>query len=113
LEPLLGSIDCNQAWRNSKLPNWVIVGGESGPNARACNLRWIRSIIEQCRAVGVACFVKQLGANPQRPEPYQGMPEYPYSTGKGGDPNEWPEDLRVRQFPQVEWRRCSWAERDV
>lgn len=41
--------------------HWVIVGGESGPGARPCNVAWIRSIIEQCQGASVPCFVKQLG----------------------------------------------------
>jgi protein gp37 len=40
----------------------VIVGGESGPGARPCDVEWIRGIVRQCRAAGVAVFVKQLGA---------------------------------------------------
>jgi protein gp37 len=43
--------------------DWVIVGGESGPGARPCDVAWIRSIVEQCRAAGVAVFCKQLGGN--------------------------------------------------
>jgi hypothetical protein len=42
--------------------HWVIVGGESGTKARPCDVAWIRSIVGQCKAVGVPCFVKQLGA---------------------------------------------------
>ena len=41
--------------------DWVIVGGESGPNARPCNVEWIRDIVQQCKAASVPCFVKQLG----------------------------------------------------
>jgi hypothetical protein len=37
----------------------VIVGGEGGPNARPCNVEWIRSIVRQCAETGVPCFVKQ------------------------------------------------------
>lgn len=37
----------------------VIVGGESGPNARPCNVAWIRAIVQQCKAAGVPVFVKQ------------------------------------------------------
>lgn len=69
--------------------DWVIVGGESGPRARPCALEWIRSIIRQCKSAKVPCFVKQLGS---------------YATtgnGKGNDPAKWPEDLRVRQMPEV------------
>jgi protein gp37 len=107
---------------------WVIVGGESGPNARPCNVAWVRSIVRQCKAAGVACFVKQLGASPYRDDPKDRLNIGP--TGvvtqdgesrrrrnavgeefsrtkalmilgdkKGGDPAEWPEDLRVREFP--------------
>ena len=43
--------------------HWVIVGGESGPGARPCDVAWVRSIVQQCRAAGVPVFVKQLGAN--------------------------------------------------
>jgi protein gp37 len=37
--------------------HWVIVGPESGPQRRQCDQDWIRSIVGQCRAAGVACFV--------------------------------------------------------
>jgi protein gp37 len=36
---------------------WIVCGGESG--ARTCEVEWIRSVVEQCRESGVACFVKQ------------------------------------------------------
>jgi protein gp37 len=39
--------------------DWVIVGGESGPDARPMELDWARSLIEQCRAARVPVFVKQ------------------------------------------------------
>lgn len=41
--------------------DWVIVGGESGPNARPMHPDWARSIRDQCRAAGVAYFFKQWG----------------------------------------------------
>ena len=66
--------------------NWVIIGGESGPRARPFDIAWARSILRQCKAAGVAVFVKKLGAMPLT-DPY------------GGDPSEWPADLRVREFP--------------
>jgi len=44
--------------------DWVIVGGESGPKARPCNVKWIREILEFCEQDSVPCFVKQLGSNP-------------------------------------------------
>ena len=93
--------------------DWVIVGGESGPGARPCNLSWVRSLVEQCRVAGVACFVKQLGSVPVTGEaPMEWGRHDSYSTSggdwlwhladrKGGDMAEWPECLRVRQFPEV------------
>lgn len=81
--------------------DWVIVGGESGPGARPCDIDWIRSAIAQCKAAGVACFVKQLGANIAWVE-MDGRPvgRLALRDRKGGDMHEWPEDLRVREFPR-------------
>ncbi len=76
--------------------DWVIVGGESGRNARRCETDWIRFIVRQCRNAGVPCFVKQLGE-----EPWIRSGEKKITDPKGGDPEEWPEDLRVREFPEV------------
>jgi protein gp37 len=89
--------------------DWLIVGGESGPGARPFDIQWARTAIEQCKEAGVACFVKQLGRLPfdSRP-PWQISPgtqiETPLSDRKGGDMSEWPEDLRVREFPEVSSR---------
>jgi protein gp37 len=41
--------------------HWVIVGGESGPNARPIETDWIREVRDQCVADGVAFFFKQWG----------------------------------------------------
>lgn len=45
----------------SKL-DWVIVGGESGPNARPMHPYWVRWLRDQCQAAGVPFFFKQWGA---------------------------------------------------
>lgn len=94
---------------------WVIVGGESGPGARPCNVEWIRGVVSQCRAAGVPCFVKQLGSNVFA-DPQKDLLKFVWDAHshrindcrrillkhpKGGDPAEWPADLRVRQFPEV------------
>lgn len=94
--------------------DWVIVGGESGPKARPCNVVWIRSVVKQCANAGVPCFVKQLGSKPISTESQVDLhgpacasrpPGEPwaiqYLDSKGGDQEEWPADLRVRQFPDV------------
>jgi len=87
--------------------DWVIVGGESGPRARPCGVGWVRSIVEQCRAASVPCFVKQLGASPVEDgcEPgHVWVGRAPQSLRRiadraGSDPAEWPADLNVREFP--------------
>lgn len=57
-EPLLGPIDL-QPWVADL--DWVIVGGESGPKARAIDPAWTRQLRDQCRAAGVPFFFKQWG----------------------------------------------------
>lgn len=87
--------------------------------AECIDMTWIRSIVRKCRDAGVPCFVKQLGALPSIPvgaDAVRWIKEYPniklVSTGtgtyfattkhpKGGDPAEWPADLRVREWPEV------------
>jgi protein gp37 len=74
--------------------DWVIVGGESGSYARPMQETWALSIVEQCRAAGVAPFVKQMGTVWAK--------QNGASDTKGGDWSEWPEEFRVREFPTSE-----------
>lgn len=86
--------------------HWVIIGGESGQHARPCNVSWIRSIVAQCRAADVACFVKQMGSNLHcGAGPGEGWDAGRLRDSKGGDPDEWAEDLRVREFPATALER--------
>lgn len=78
--------------------DWVIVGGESGPKARTFDLRWAESAIEQCRAAGVACFIKQLGARPVQTDGLE-ISRVNVDHHAGADPSEWPSGLRVQEFP--------------
>jgi protein gp37 len=73
--------------------SWVIVGGESGAGARMFDPTWAFSIRNQCEAAGVPFFMKQLGSK------VFGMPFI--ESAKGGDMTEWPEFLRVREFPKA------------
>ena len=82
LEPLLGPIDltdldhtgmCRKEqahgisaiWKGNAIGraslDWVIVGGESGPDARPMHPDWARSLRDQCAAAGVPFFFKQWG----------------------------------------------------
>lgn len=82
-------------WRDNDL-QWIVIGGESGTNARPFHIEWATSIIEQVRLadVPVTSFVKQLGANPF----IDGMPLV-LKDKKGGDIAEFPEWLQVREYP--------------
>ena len=72
LEPLLGPVSLRKwiGWQFGTQMgswfDWVIVGGESGPKARPCDLAWIRAIRDQCQDAGVAVFIKQLGPRRSR-----------------------------------------------
>jgi protein gp37 len=57
LEPLLDDIGA----LNLSGIDWVIVGGESGPGARAMQADWVRNIREQCLRQNVPFFFKQWG----------------------------------------------------
>lgn len=118
IEPLLGPVDLNLTTinhdKNCHGPahtgpsiDWLIIGGESGPKARACQVPWVRSLVEQGKAAGVATFVKQLGSKVCCSHSWDGLQSsncvqcfpFPIHHKKGGDMAEWPLDLRVRQFP--------------
>lgn len=57
IEPLLGRI----GRLSLKGIHWVIVGGESGPDARPMDPSWVRVIRDQCIAANVPFFFKQWG----------------------------------------------------
>jgi protein gp37 len=128
-EPLLGPIDlwgprypcapsgeCGavSSWRTTDRIDWVIVGGESGGEARPCDVGWIRGIVDTCKGAGVPCFVKQLGAKPYAERGPAEAVAVAAKMGfgpvvgefwrlldhKGGNPAEWPAELRVREFPE-------------
>jgi protein gp37 len=95
-EPLLGPITLTLEGIR-----WVIVGGESGPGARPCDVAWLRSIRDQCKAAGTACFIKQLGSRPFDSFYRGGVADQSVHVRdpKGGDISEFPRDLQVREFP--------------
>ena len=125
LEPLLGPVDLSK-WLGSNMADdgieWAIIGGESGPNARPCNVEWIRSLVAQGKAADMATFVKQLGSNIDKNLPVQcpkcgcisnqepgndcirgcdaKMIEQVFKDKKGGDKIEWPKDLQVQDWPK-------------
>jgi protein gp37 len=68
--------------------DWVIVGGESGPNFRPMDPAWARAVRDQCRAQGVALFVKQM-------------------SGRGAALKAIPRDLKIRQWPRLPARQAA------
>lgn len=83
--------------------DWLIIGGESGNRSRPCNVTWIRSLLEKSRTAKIPAFVKQLGNKPEFDKRENGGPLLirKLKNGKGVDTLEWPEDLRVREMPEV------------
>lgn len=76
--------------------SWVIIGGESGNENgqyryRPCKLEWIEKVISDCKSAGVPVFVKQLGTHLSK--------ELKLKDRHGKNMEEWPEHLRIREFP--------------
>lgn len=125
IEPQLGSISLRPIWREQTSPredggftyadyplqglqsngcgfanvpkiDWVVNGGESRQSGkcRRYDIAWGRLLRAQCKQDGAAFFMKQLGHLA-----HDGGAEIAY-TGKGDDPAEWPEEIRVREFPE-------------
>ncbi|HVZ80324.1 MAG TPA: phage Gp37/Gp68 family protein [bacterium] len=107
VEPMLERIkvDFGDKADAGVLIKWVVCGGESGPKSRSFNIEWARDLRDQCQAAGSAFFMKQLGAKPMEDV---GAPEFGFNgfaglqleDRKGGKMDEWPEDLRIREYPQ-------------
>lgn len=79
VEPLIGPV----GELNLRGIQWVIVGGESGPNRRRCEAQWIRDVRDQCTRAEIAFFFKQWGGIK------------PKSGGRTLDGKEW------NEFPET------------
>lgn len=116
-EPMLGGVDLRPYLARGGIEA-VVFGGESGPDARPCDIAWIRDGIAACGEHAVLVHVKQLGAKPLfacedcHGRGVDAVCEEPciHCDGtalrgldlidrKGVDPSEWPEDIRVRRWP--------------
>ena len=85
-EPLLGDIGTVKFNFHVSDPiKWIIIGGESGPRHRPMKVEWAQNLVKQAKAQGVAVWMKQMGGS--RP---------------GGELKDFPEDLRIREFPHYE-----------
>lgn len=98
LEPFHGEIEIPFLYEGFAKPfDWVIVGGESGNDNgpykyRPCKIDWITSIINSCEENKIPVFVKQLGTHLSK--------ELKLKDRHGGDINEFPKYVQIRQFPK-------------
>lgn len=94
-EPLIGQLSMqSHVWSGI---DWVIIGGESGNDNglyryRPCSQLWIEMLVNDLKNAGVAVFVKQLGTDLAK--------TLKLKDRHGGDWDEWPESLKVREFPK-------------
>lgn len=79
-------------WRRRVGIDWVIVGGESGDEPRRMDPAWARDILDQCRRGGIAFHFKQKGRILAA--------EMGCKDREGKNSAEWPEDLKVQEFPE-------------
>ena len=78
--------------------DWVIVGGESGNENgkykyRHCEIKWIEKIVQDCQFNDIPIFVKQMGTHLAK--------ELKLNDRHGGDIEEFPEYLKIREFPNI------------
>lgn len=103
-EPLLGPIDFSKHWsyevESSQTSgafvhgiDWVIVGGESGHNARRMDPAWATDILKQCRENGAAYHFKQKGRLLAA--------EMGCKDREGKKLEEWPKEFQVQEFPKA------------
>ena len=107
--------------------SWLVAGGESGPGARPMDIAWMRSLRDQCKSAGVPYFAKQMGrrilgddrgfrvnhwlldGGGEWVAPWLGAKVgvrpsnavgFSLHDSHGGDWDEWPSELRVREWPE-------------
>lgn len=96
VEPMLEAYALPDSWLRLGARAWTIAGGESGPKARRCHLAWFRLIKNQCAIAASPFFMKQVGFRCEHNAERMRLKDH-----HGGDMEEWPQDLRVRQFPHA------------
>ena len=80
---------------------WVVIGGDNTKphsHAREFDTAWAVSLIDECTAANVPVFMKQVGVRPYWT--IEGVAyAYTKSTGEGKYMVEWPEEIRIQEFP--------------
>jgi protein gp37 len=75
---------------------WAKIGGESGTQAKDCDVQWFRNIATVLRRANPDCsiFVKQTGT-----KAFDNGVRLKLLDWEGGDWSEWPRDIQVREMP--------------
>jgi len=96
VEPMLGAISIPPGYLKDGYYlkhglDWVVIGGESGPNARRMEGQWAKDLIAQCDDAQVPVFVKQLSQH-----------GFHYKLGRKiiKDLSQWQPELRRREWPK-------------
>lgn len=95
-EPLYELLDLTDAIPALSKFHWAIIGGESGFETgkyryRECKIEWIEILANVLRNANVAVFIKQMGTHLAK--------ERNMSDKHGGNIDEFPEHLQIREFP--------------
>ena len=99
VEPQIAYVDLHSWFHPFSLIDWVIVGGESKQGKeepRRFDIRWAMDMIWMCRDANIPCFIKQLGSNV-----WSGNRKIRLQDYHGGNMEEWPSNLRVRECPET------------
>ena len=93
--PLSGDLDISR--HNTGKLDWVIIGGESGNDNGKYKYRpaesfWFNTIVDQCKEHNVPVFMKQTGTYLAK--------RFNLSDRHGGNIDDFPENLKVREFPK-------------
>jgi len=95
-EPLHERVDMNLDILDLIKIHWAIIGGESGNETgkyryRPCQVEWMEELVKDLTPC-TAIFVKQMGTHLAR--------KLNMSDRHGGNINEFPSTLQIRQFPK-------------
>lgn len=96
IEPMLGPVTVFDLDGPVDVPDgmkspidWIIVGGESGPGARPMHPDWVRSVRNQCAAVGVPFLFKQWGSHDLSYDRDRDDPDYRRCSTVSKAPGRW------------------------
>lgn len=99
-EPLLESISLEPYLTTAV--DLVVVGGESGPEARPCHYDWVLSIREQCQHHKVPFHFKQTGAHFVKDAKKYDIPRRLQHSQAKKAGIDWPGTQRARFFSEKE-----------